>query len=55
VGNVRYGAARPISRVFFISHFSSMDTLARGLLIADAILRDSDLIEMRKKRYASFD
>jgi len=32
-----------------------MDTLARGLLIADAILRDSDLMEMRKKRYASFD
>ena len=39
----------------FISHISSMDTLARGLLIADTILRDSDLMEMRKKRYSSFD
>jgi xylose isomerase len=39
----------------FISHISSMDTIARGLLIADSILRDSGLIEMRKKRYASFD
>ena len=32
-----------------------MDTIARGLLIADSILRDSDIMEMRKSRYSSFD
>jgi xylose isomerase len=32
-----------------------MDTLARGLLIAHDILEDSDLMKMRRKRYASFD
>ncbi|MBN1479908.1 xylose isomerase [candidate division KSB1 bacterium] len=39
----------------FIAHISSMDTLARGLMIADNILTKSDLLEMRKNRYASFD
>jgi xylose isomerase len=39
----------------FIAHISSMDTLARGLLIADRILRESDFLNMRKDRYASFD
>ncbi|RPH91893.1 MAG: xylose isomerase [Calditrichaeota bacterium] len=39
----------------FIAHISSMDTLARGLIIADKIIRESGLLEMRKKRYASFD
>lgn len=39
----------------FIAHISSIDTLARGLIIADNILTKSDLLEMRKKRYASFD
>jgi xylose isomerase len=32
-----------------------MDTFARSLLIADKILRESDYLEMRRKRYASFD
>ncbi len=39
----------------FIAHISSMDTLARGLLIADKILGESDLVKLRNQRYASFD
>ena len=39
----------------FISHIASMDTLARGLLIADDILQKSDYLKLRKERYASFD
>ena len=39
----------------FIMHISSMDTIARGLIAADAILNDSDLLKMRKERYSSFD
>ena len=39
----------------FIAHISSMDTLARGLIIADKILNESDLLKMRKERYASYD
>jgi xylose isomerase len=38
----------------FIAHISSMDTLARGLLIADKILKKSNYLKLRKKRYASF-
>ncbi len=39
----------------FIAHISSMDTMARALLIADRILRESDLPKLKKQRYASFD
>jgi len=39
----------------FISHISAMDVFARALVVADNILKNSDLLEMRKKRYASFD
>ena len=39
----------------FIGHINSMDTLARGLLIADNILNNSDYLELRKNRYLSFD
>lgn len=39
----------------FIAHIASMDTLARGLLIADDILENSDLLKMINSRYASFD
>jgi xylose isomerase len=39
----------------FIAHIHSMDTLARGLMIADRILRESDYLYMRKERYASYD
>jgi xylose isomerase len=39
----------------FIAHISAMDVFARALVVADDILKNSDLLEMRKKRYASFD
>ena len=39
----------------FIGHVSSMDTIARGLIIADDILQNSDYIEMLEERYSSFD
>ncbi|MCG6185962.1 xylose isomerase [Maribellus maritimus] len=39
----------------FIAHVSGMDIFARSLIIADKILSDSNYLEMRKKRYASFD
>ena len=38
----------------FIAHISSMDTLAHGLIVADKILKSSDYLKMKKKRYASF-
>ena len=39
----------------FIAHISAMDVFARALVVADNILKNSDLLEMRKNRYASFD
>jgi len=39
----------------FIAHISSIDTLARSLLIAEQILEKSDLPKMKQERYASFD
>jgi xylose isomerase len=39
----------------FIAHISGMDTFARALVIADKILKDSDYLKMRKKRYESYD
>jgi xylose isomerase len=39
----------------FIGHINSMDILARGLIIADEILRESDFSTLRAQRYASFD
>jgi xylose isomerase len=39
----------------FVAHVSGMDTFARALVIADKILKDSDYLKMRKKRYESFD
>jgi xylose isomerase len=39
----------------FIAHISGMDTFARALVIGDKILKDSDYLKMRKKRYESFD
>lgn len=39
----------------FIGHISSMDTMARGLLIADDILQNSEFKSLRKQRYASYD
>jgi xylose isomerase len=39
----------------FIAHVSGMDTFARALLIADKVLKESDYLKMKKKRYESFD
>ncbi len=39
----------------FISHISGMDTFSRALKIAYDILENSDYVEMKRKRYLSFD
>ena len=39
----------------FIAHIAAMDTFARGLMVADRILKDSDFLKLRAQRYASFD
>ncbi len=39
----------------FIGHINSMDSLARGLLIADKILLKSDYKKLKSFRYQSFD
>ncbi len=39
----------------FIAHIAAMDVFARGLVIADKILTDSDYEKMRTIRYSSFD
>ena len=39
----------------FIAHISGMDAMARALLNAAAILENSELPQMKKERYASFD
>ena len=39
----------------FIAHISSIDTLARGLIIANDILEKSDYLKIRKNRYSSYD
>jgi xylose isomerase len=39
----------------FYAHIGGMDTFARAVLIAQAILDDGEYIRLRKERYASFD
>jgi xylose isomerase len=39
----------------FIAHISGMDTFARSLKIADKLLKESVYLDLRKKRYESFD
>ena len=39
----------------FIAHIAAMDMFARGLIVADNILRKSDYLKRRKERYESFD
>jgi xylose isomerase len=39
----------------FIAHIAAMDTFARALIIADKVRTNSDFLNMRKERYASFD
>ena len=39
----------------FIGHIHAMDTLARGLMIADDILQNSEYQSLKNQRYQSFD
>ncbi|NJB82530.1 xylose isomerase [Wenyingzhuangia aestuarii] len=39
----------------FLAHIGGADTFARGLLVADKIMRESNYTSLREKRYASFD
>jgi xylose isomerase len=39
----------------FYAHIGGMDTFARALITADAILNKSDYKQFRKERYASYD
>lgn len=39
----------------FIAHITGMDTFARSLKIAHTVLKESPYLEMKKKRYESFD
>lgn len=39
----------------FYAHIGGMDTFARGLLAAHAILEDGEFAKLKKQRYASFD
>jgi xylose isomerase len=39
----------------FYAHIGGMDTFARALMIAHAILEDGEYTKLRKNRYASFD
>ncbi len=39
----------------FYAHIGGMDTFARALLAAQAILDDGEFLSLRKERYASFD
>lgn len=39
----------------FIAHVSGMDVFARGLIVADYILQNTDYKKLRSERYGSFD
>lgn len=39
----------------FIAHISGMDNFARSLVVADNVLKNSNYLELKKKRYESFD
>jgi len=39
----------------FIAHIGGMDSFARGLLVAERILADPKMSELRHGRYSSFD
>ncbi len=39
---------------FFIAHIGGMDSFARGLLIADKLIQDGRLAEIKQQRYQSF-
>ena len=39
----------------FLAHIGGADTFARGLLVAEKIMQESDYKALREKRYSSFD
>jgi xylose isomerase len=39
----------------FLAHIGGMDTFAKALIAADAIINESDYTKLRKERYSSFD
>ena len=39
----------------FLAHIGGMDTFAKALIAADAIITESDYTKLRKERYNSFD
>lgn len=39
----------------FIAHIGGMDAFARGLIVADKLIKQTNFRKMRKERYASFD
>ena len=39
----------------FIAHITGMDAFARALIVAENILKNSDYLKIRRKRYNSFD
>ena len=39
----------------FIAHISGMDIFARGIISAEHILKNTNYLQLRKERYASFD
>lgn len=39
----------------FIAHIGGMDAFARGLITADRLMNESDLLKMKEQRYSSFE
>ena len=50
---IRRNSTDPVD--LFYAHIGGMDAFARGLIIADNILKKSDYKKLREERYASFD
>lgn len=50
---VRRNSTDPVD--LFYAHIGGMDAFARALIAADAILRESPYLDMRRARYQSFD
>ncbi|WP_245645859.1 apurinic/apyrimidinic endonuclease family protein [Niabella ginsenosidivorans] len=50
---IRRSSTDPVD--LFYAHIGGMDTFARALITADAVLNHSDYKQFRRERYASFD
>ncbi|MEX0719102.1 MAG: xylose isomerase [Balneolaceae bacterium] len=59
IGGVNFDAKRRRNSTdledLFIAHIGGMDVFARGLIVADKILSQSNYKKLREERYASFD